>query len=200
MKLNLSGRYGKYIPYVVCILAAAVFLVIVSDRPTPRPTTDLAPSMAEEGGAWVTGAGSGAGEPDLVAFQKHLSQVLTDILSRVDGAGAVQAEVMLELSPQYFYHERISSTENETVEEDAQGGTRQVLGQQTEGTLSLVRDSGGVERPVVVGVQSAQIRGVLVVAEGARDPRVKVELAGAVITLLDVAAHRVIVLPGRGGD
>lgn len=59
--------------------------------------------------------------------------------------------------------------------------------------------SGGKEEPVLIRAKRPEIAGVLVLAEGARDPGLREELVQAVITVLAVPAHKVTVLSKEGG-
>ncbi len=199
MKEELAGRYGRYIPYVVCILAAAVFIALFSapgDDPDRPVEVEEAPPEREPG--WGDDDGGDGSDPDAAA--DALSRRLAGILSGVQGAGTVRVEVTLGPGPRVRYHEETRATESDTQEADAEGGTREITEWTEDRSLSVVRSSGGDELPVIVEVEPGEIRGVLVVAEGAGDPRVRAELSGAVATLLDVGVHRVKVLTGKGGE
>lgn len=207
MKIKLSGRYTKYIPYVVCVFAAAVIIVVISGGSASRAPSDEQAVQAEDhlwsnfapGTQMQVPSGSVGPDRELLAFQDHLSQQLAAILSQVRGAGTVHVRIMLEFGPSFSYHEGIRSSESQTLERDSEGGAREILEMQDESSLSMLRGSGGAEEPVILRVDSASVRGVLVVAEGAGDSTVRTDLSTAVTTLLDVAAHRVTVLPGKGG-
>ena len=58
--------------------------------------------------------------------------------------------------------------------------------------------SSKAESPVIIGEEIPEVAGVLVVATGAFDSKVKMELANAVEALLGVASHRVVVLAAEG--
>lgn len=208
MKFGISGRYTRYIPYVVCLFAAAVLIVVMSGglfEAPPSAVRDSDQHPDTEPPSWLAVSGdSPASLPvhgqDLLAFQDHLSEQVASILSEVKGAGTVQVRIMLEWGPTFTYHEDARGSDSDTREEDSEGGTREIVERQRETALSVLRGAGGAEEPVITRVDSGQIRGVLVVAEGASDPRVKAELTSAVATLLDISSHRVIVLAGKEGS
>lgn len=207
MKFTVSGRYTRYIPYVVCLFAAAVLIVVMSGglfQATPPADTNVDPYSGTEHSSWPTLSGGPseslpAHGQDLLAFQNHLSDQVASILSEVKGAGRVQVRVMLEWGPTFTYHEDVRQSDSDTREQDSEGGTREIVELQRETALSVLRGTGGAEEPVITRVDSGQIRGVLVVAEGAGDPRVRAELTVAVATLLDLSSHRVTVLAGKEG-
>ncbi len=205
MNRDLTGRYGRYIPYVVCILAAAIFIAVFSSSPADREQgrdADIPGDSPLEVPDTSAGGVQDSGQPgtDPVSAGEKLSGRLAEILSGVEGVGRVRVEVTLDAGPRVSYHEETRSTDSDTAEADAEGGTREIVESTEERSLSVVRSSGGEEIPVVREVEPGQIRGVLVVAEGASDPRVRAELSGAVATLLDVGVHRVTVLVGKGGE
>ena len=55
--------------------------------------------------------------------------------------------------------------------------------------------SGQSESPIVLEETWPQIRGVLVVADGADDPQVRFTIAHAVQTVLQIEMYRIEVLP-----
>jgi len=58
----------------------------------------------------------------------------------------------------------------------------------------MVNQQGGSSQPIVVKEINPEIKGVIVVAEGARNSKVKLKISEAVQTVLDVPAYRVTVL------
>jgi len=145
------------------------------------------------GAGAVAGAGPGtaptaastymAGVADLA---EQMERKLEETLSLIEGAGKVSVAVFLESGATYVYgYDERESSERVT---------------QTDSDRSVVTfDQGAQRQPVVVKVVLPPIRGVVVVASGARDSRVKALLSQAVQTLYGVPAHRVIVLAGSGG-
>ena len=64
----------------------------------------------------------------------------------------------------------------------------QTIGETTTTTTTLVTVKG---EPLVTKTYTPQVYGVVIVAEGAADPAVKVKIINAVVTLLDVGAENV---------
>lgn len=137
-----------------------------------------------------------AGAADLALLERQLSWTLAEILSRVDGAGQVHVQVTLVAGPRTLYERDQQSSLRITEEEDAQGGVRSVAEETKSDTVVLGRSASG-DRPIVSQVTSVQVRGVLVVAQGASSPQVEGRLVAAVAALLDVPLHRIQVIPGR---
>lgn len=144
-----------------------------------------APSSQTKNSAVVFGRGS---------VQKDLESQLKSILERVQGAGSVDVEVNLDTSKQYVYAQNSVAEDSEIQETDNAGGTRVTKTKKISSDLVVVNKGNG-EGPILLKEVQPQIRGVLVVAEGAKDSTVKAELTLAVETALGLPAHKVLVLP-----
>lgn len=139
---------------------------------------------------------SDSGLPISVAdLEAMIERHLERILSRILGAGKVTVAVSLETGATYVYGYDESQTSQTTQEHDGSGGTRTVT--QTDSTReTVVVAQGSSSQPVIVRVDLPPLAGVVVVAGGANDSRVKALLSQAVQVLYGVPAHRVIVLAG----
>ncbi len=121
----------------------------------------------------------------------QISLQLEKILCRIDGAGAVQVNVMLASEgSREFAH----NTRAERRDTDDQGMNKRVLEESTVHDLAV---SAG--NPLLVEEKTPEILGVLVVASGAGNVAVKEQLCTATATLLNIPLHRVMVVAGRGG-
>ncbi len=116
------------------------------------------------------------------------------LLSKIEGAGKVDVMVTYvsgkELVPAYD----IKKSENDTQEKDSGGGSRDVKQNDTENKVVYEESQGGNKKPVILKEIQPEVKGVLVVADGASDPVVKENLFRAVQVLLDVQTHKIQVL------
>lgn len=78
---------------------------------------------------------------------------------------------------------------------EAGQGSRGLVSEQEQENNRIVQ--AGSQGPALAGLKRPEVVGVLVVAPGARDAGVRLELAGAVEAALDVPFSRVAVLAGR---
>ncbi|KNY26774.1 hypothetical protein [Pseudobacteroides cellulosolvens] len=119
---------------------------------------------------------------------------LKEILMTVKGAGKVNVMVTYvsgkEIVPAYD----IKRNENDTEEKDSGGGVRSIKQNDSENKVVFEEIQGNNKKPIVLKEIMPQVKGVVVVAEGASDPEVKERLARAVQVLLDVPIHRIEVL------
>lgn len=139
------------------------------------------------------------GQTTMAVEEDHLAQKLRDMLQQVDGAGQVKVTVRLEDSTQSEYAVNTSTSKKTTQERDQSGGTRTQTEDTDTGQLVLVTRNGE-ETPVMSREVAPTIAGVLVVAEGASDPKVKAELFRATQVALGVEPHKVVVMAKKAGE
>ncbi|HEX6988327.1 MAG TPA: hypothetical protein VF282_02570 [Bacillota bacterium] len=171
----------------VALLVLAQFL----DTPAGGVRTDTPPP-----GAVLTAQPPSDPQGSLAALEAALSQRLVEVLSDVEGAGRVTAWVTVDTGFEQVFARESDETRRVTREADAQGGQRDIEEVSSQSQLAAVADAGGSGPPVVM-VRAADIRGVLVVAEGAGEPLVRLRLQEAVEAVLGVPAHRIQVISGR---
>ena len=83
-----------------------------------------------------------------------------------------------------------------TTETDQNGGERQIEDLSKDEKLVIIRD-GDKEIPLITETKKPEIRGVLVVADGAKNISVKSMIIEAVSRALDVPTHKVSVQPKK---
>lgn len=113
--------------------------------------------------------------------ETELERRLEEILQRIDGAGKVRVMITFDGSPTLV-------TAEESSRSTSQGGS-------TESVKPSTVTGSGSQSPIVLRQITPGIRGVVVVAEGARDIRVKTELQSAVMTVLGADASVIGVYP-----
>lgn len=174
---------------LVFVLAGGLFLLIYSNN-WVSPNLESSPVSHDQVGEEMTV------EEGLSKVEKDLESRLEGALSSVSGAGGVQVTVTMAAGPEHLYATNLSEQTKTTEEEDKSGGNRTITEVNEEGNLVLLGAvSGGQEEPVLIKEISPEIAGVLVLSEGARDPALREELVRAVVTVLDIPAHKVTVLP-----
>lgn len=119
---------------------------------------------------------------------------LKEILSAIKGAG--QVEVMITYSSGKEIIPAMNTVESTTIteEEDNSGGTRRINQTDKNFHPSTYNDSEGT-KPIILKEVEPEIKGVIVIAQGAEDIRVKMELMRAVQVALGVKPNQVEVFP-----
>lgn len=116
-----------------------------------------------------------------------LESKLTEILSKIDGAGDVDVMITFESSEEIVPAYNSNTTTETTKEQDSSGGERTT----TSSTENKTMITSNANNPVVLKTSEAKIKGVIVVASGASDSAVKEVLYSAVQTSLQVSGHQV---------
>ncbi|MDI6709680.1 MAG: hypothetical protein QMC81_04635 [Thermoanaerobacterales bacterium] len=132
------------------------------------------------------------------AEEEYLAARLESMLSQVAGAGAVDVTVKLEGSSVLEYATSGSVNRRVTEETDRDGGRRVITEDNLDDQVVVVQAGGGQQQQAVVEREVApRVTGVLVVAEGARDPQVRMELFRATRAALGVEPHLIEIMPRK---
>ncbi|WP_252891219.1 hypothetical protein [Thermoclostridium stercorarium] len=132
---------------------------------------------------------SNSPEDELLEFEKRLAE----ILSEIEGAGTVK--VMLTWNSDGEVVHAYNQTEESMVREEYSGNENS--GKTDERRLQrelAYMDSGAGRVPVVVQKIKPEVKGVVVVADGADNARVRQDILNALEALLGIPTHRIQVL------
>lgn len=127
--------------------------------------------------------------------EEQLGKKLCEMLRQVDGAGQVEVSVRLSGSTRAEYAVNTTTGKKTTQERDQSGGTRLTTEDTGSGQVVMNRNGVGGEEPVVEREVAPQVAGVLVVAEGARDARVRAKLFEAAQVALGIEPQKILVVP-----
>ncbi|AGB40513.1 hypothetical protein Halha_0539 [Halobacteroides halobius DSM 5150] len=131
---------------------------------------------------------------DAPSFKEKIENQLQETLSLIAGVGKVKVNLTLDTSSEYIYIRNNIHSKEEVVETDNNGGQRKTLQTENEDKVVVV-NQGGSEEPVIKKKIKPKIRGVLVVAEGAKNSYVRAKLIRAVEVGLGIPSHKIAVLP-----
>lgn len=126
----------------------------------------------------------------LNSLERDLENKLQTTLSRMSGVGQVEVSVSLYSGLKSNYARNENITKRTSKETDKASGTRETT-EVTENNQLVMPD--GVAQPVMVMEERPEVAGVLVIAEGAKDPVIKESIHIALKTLLDIPAAKITV-------
>lgn len=132
----------------------------------------------------------------LESFENDIQRELETMLNRMKGVGKVHVMVTLDSGPETIYSENVTESQKDMNEKDNQGGERTTVEYNRAGQLVIARKGGG-EEPVIIKEVMPKVRGVLVVAEKASNPKVRQEIQRAIQGILDVPAYKISVVEGE---
>jgi stage III sporulation protein AG len=178
--------------YLAIMVAAGVFLILLGNG--SRPSQPKMSQAVGEEKEKIRISGSAMAQEE-----EALAERLKKMLSRVEGAGRVDVTVRLASSKQDRFALNTTTGRKTTEEKDQTGGTRVTTENTSNEQIVLLREAQR-EVPVLEVERASQIAGVLIVAEGAKDPVTKANLFRAAQVALGVDPQRIFVLPAGKGD
>ncbi|MDH7479479.1 MAG: hypothetical protein QHH02_05670 [Syntrophomonadaceae bacterium] len=197
--------FSTWIRILVLAAAAGVLLMMggslleeVGGEGSKSPS--LTPVVSDRPLTSAGNAREGEGDSYLLAAQTNLEQRVRAVLEQIAGVGRVEVCISLAASPQYDYAVNVKKDQREISEKDEKGGTRLTTEQNQDQQLVLLPSTSQTAgSPLIVKEVSPEIKGVLVVCEGATDARVREELTQTVQTVLNIPAYRITVMPKTTG-
>ncbi len=133
-------------------------------------------------------AGSGA-KPVSEAVSSSIEEKLQETLSKIEGAGQVQVMITYESSAEIVPAVSVD-TQTSTTTDEGEDGTSKTNTENTQSEIVTVNGSEGGSA-LVLKEKSPPVKGVIVVAQGADDIRVKLSLLSAVETILNISPDQV---------
>lgn len=121
----------------------------------------------------------------------QLEKRMEDILSEIKGAGKVQVMITYSSGTEIITAKDIDERTSKTEEADSEGGKRSMSQREYRESTIYEDSSAGEKQPVVLKEIYPEVKGVVVVAEGAGNTLVKEQLIRAVTALLDVPVYKV---------
>ena len=115
--------------------------------------------------------------------EEQLEKRLEEMLSKIEGAGKTLVMLTLDSSKEYYYAAEIASDSYETESESRND---------TEATFAIIDGENG-EEPLIMKIDEAKIRGVMVVCEGGDNAAVVEKIITAVCAVLGIPSNRVSV-------
>lgn len=116
---------------------------------------------------------------------------IEEILSQINGAGKVDVLVTYSSGREIVPYSDIKKSDGMTDEKDSTGGTRKIDQSSYESEIAYEDGGGGEKKPIILKELLPEVKGVVVVADGASDTLVKECLVNAVKVLLDIPVHKI---------
>jgi stage III sporulation protein AG len=174
VKEYLQGKKFRYLLIIIaCLGLLALIWPISSTEESPAPVARQ--DLEEEG-----------------SMETKISRELESILSQIEGAGRVRVSISLSSDGLKSYATNMRNEKRESEEIDPQKNNKKSNEESVVRELAVSSGS-----PLLIENKSPEVLGVLVVADGARSAVVREKLNHATATLLNIAAHKVVVVPGK---
>lgn len=117
---------------------------------------------------------------------------LKSVLEQIDGVGNVKIMLTIDGSEEQVPAVNSNDSTSTTNEKDPAGGTR-VTTQKTGGSTIVIANDGVKNQPLIVKTNKPKVVGVCVVAEGAKERMIQLQITKAVTSLYNISPDKVSV-------
>lgn len=183
---KIKEKKLKRSDWLILVLAGILILIIA------LPTDTRGKKQAEEAKENISKENN-----TMEASKDEIEQKLEDILEKIDGAGEVKVMITYQDSGTQVVEKDKNTSENSLEESDSTGGVRSTKEQQLqESTVYEEADAGNT--PFVSKELLPKVEGILIVASGGDNQKVKQNISEAVLALFQVEAHRIKIVKMSG--
>ena len=127
-------------------------------------------------------------------YEEAQKEELKSILEDMYGVGEVKVMISFKSGESKILAYNSSKQIVSTEEKDTEGGTR-VSNQTDDGSTVVMTNEGGDNEPFIVETYKPKIEGIMILAEGASDSKIKYDIQKAVSSLYGLSAEKVNVYP-----
>lgn len=183
---KIKEKKLKRSDWLILVLAGILILIIA------LPTDTKEKKQAEEAKENISKENN-----TMEASKDEIERKLEDILEKIDGAGDVKVMITYQDSGTQVVEKDKNTSENSLEESDSTGGVRSTKEQQLqESTVYEEADAGNT--PFVSKELLPKVEGILIVASGGDNQKVKQNISEAVLVLFQVEAHRIKIVKMSG--
>ena len=183
---KIKEKKLKRSDWLILVLAGILILIIA------LPTDTKGKKQAEEAKENISKENN-----TMEASKDEIEQKLEGILEKIDGAGEVKVMITYQDSGTQVVEKDKNTSANSVEESDSTGGVRSTMEQQLqESTVYEEADAGNT--PFVSKELLPKVEGILIVASGGDNQKVKQNISDAVLALFQVEAHRIKIVKMSG--
>lgn len=183
---KIKEKKLKRSDWLILVLAGILILIIA------LPTDTKEKKQAEKSKENISKENN-----TMEASKDEIERKLEDILEKIDGAGDVKVMITYQDSGTQVVEKDKNTSENSLEESDSTGGVRSTKEQQLqESTVYEETDAGNT--PFVSKELLPKVEGILIVASGGDNQKVKQNISEAVLALFQVEAHRIKIVKMSG--
>jgi stage III sporulation protein AG len=197
-----SKKKKTPLKHLILLLVLGIALMLISHfytggarmKPVTSPT--VAPVTKQSGQAMKQASllkSSGSSPNTIDEYEGYYEDQLENILNSMAGISNVKVLVTLSTGPEKVYEVNKQTTNQQTTEQDSNGGTRTTSNQTTNESLATINQGSGGNTPILITQRGPTFKAILVVANGVDHPAAQERVINAVSTVLDVPSYKVSV-------
>lgn len=120
---------------------------------------------------------------------EELNEKIASIISEIDGVG--KCEIMITYNGSDRYEIAYDEETVTTVTTDSDSNSNRVIENSTTTSTPVIITVDGKQQPLIISTVPAEIDGIVVVAEGGNDVKVKIDIINALCALLKVDGSKI---------
>jgi stage III sporulation protein AG len=190
-----SKKPSKYQYFILVLILGVAFMLVsnlfLSGEEQANNVLPVSSTSSEES-TEVFKQSKGGSTDSISDYEAEYENQLKEVLETISGVGTVSVVVNIESAGEKVVEKNRITGNQVTKETDREGGKREVEDQSTDEQVVIIQD-GEKEAPIVVQTKKPEIRGVLIVAQGADNIHIKKTIIESVTRVLGVPSHRVAV-------
>lgn len=189
-----SKKPSKYQYFILVFVLGVAFMLISNLFTSEEQANNVFPvsSTTSEESTEVFKQTKGGSNGSISDYEAEYENQLKEVLETISGVGNVSVVVNVESTGQKVVEKNTVTGSQVTKETDREGGKREVEDQSTDQQVVIIQE-GEKETPIVIQTKKPEIRGVLIVAQGADNIHIKKTIIESVTRVLGVPSHRVAV-------
>lgn len=183
---KIKEKKLKRSDWLILVLAGILILIIAlpTDTKEKKQAEKLKENISKENNT-------------MEASKDEIERKLEDILEKIDGAGDVKVMITYQDSGTQVVEKDKNTSENSLEESDSTGGVRSTKEQQLQES-TVYEDADAGNTPFVSKELLPKVEGILIVASGGDNQKVKQNISEAVLALFQVEAHRIKIVKMSG--
>lgn len=189
LKKIKEKKWGKE-EWIILILSG-IFLLIVF---WPNSKSDKEQTVTSQKNNILQTKSQNSMETADDSYKTQMETQLEEVLKSINGIDSVNVMLTIQTSEEDVILREINNTKETTIEEDSQGGIREIESDKVEETVCYSDNSGETLEPYVTYTKSPKVEGVLIVVGGESAGTLRTEIVKAVQALFDVESHKVVVI------
>ncbi len=178
----------KLVENTVIVIIIGIIIIVAGSTLFKGKGTDVSQDKNET--APKTAASDNMSTSDATDDESRLQALLSQMM----GVGRVDVMITYATSSENVPAYDTKKNQSGTQEKDSGGGTRNISQDEYDSTLAYEDSSDGGKKPVILKKLEPEVKGVLVVADGADSAEVRERICNSVMVVLDVPVHKVQVV------
>ena len=191
LKEKFAKKSNKFTYIIILIIIAGVMILAVSYFNNSTPTFL---NVSNNNSSNYEGDNHEKLSSSSLTYHDKVKSELKNILSKIKGVGDVDVIIHFEGGEELIPALDSEKSNTVTEERDSNGGNR-LNNNKKDGTKVVMSNQGNSTEPLILKTYNPKIIGVLIVAQGADNPKLAYELTKIVASLYDISESKVSVIP-----